>query len=296
MLLQREVEPSTGFIYENFNAGSMVNDGVEVGLNLLPVNTENFRWNAHINFWRNKSKVTSLPVAPFDVQGFSTSLGVYRIQEGQSATQIVGIDPIIVNNDNIGQFPDAAVGDTVIGNRRLGDGAPDFQISFSNEFRILKNFDLSFLLHWKKGGDVINLTELLSDLLGTSPDYDDTDLSVSPLRMATAGIEPGDNNATRRLKLVGVSTAKMVQDASYLRLREIGLYYHVPVSSMQRLFGNTISHIKIGASATNLLTFTPYKSYDPEVSNFGNQPIAQGIEVAPYPSSKQYYFHLSVDF
>jgi TonB-linked SusC/RagA family outer membrane protein len=292
MLLQRELEPSTGFSFESFNAGKMRNRGIEVSLNLLPVNRRNFNWNSNINFWKNVSKVTDLPVPAFDVGGFGTSLGVYRIEEGKSATQIVGLDPQIDDNGNLVTDNE---GNPVIISKKLGDGEPDFQVSMQNEFKIFRNVDFSFLLHWKKGGDMINLTELLFDLNGTSPDYDDTDLTFANYLNEAAEITDDTPNGIKRASLLGISTKQYVQDASYLRLREIGLYYNVPVSWLANI-SSGIRSIRLGASATNLFTVTPYRSYDPEASNFGNQPIAQGIEVAPYPSSKQYYFHFKIDF
>ncbi len=292
MLLQRELEPSTGFSFESFNAGEMRNRGVEVGLDLIPVNSANLRWASTLNFWKNVSKVTDLPVPAFDVGGFGTSLGVYRIEEGKSATQIVGLDP--QTNDD-GSLATDGAGNPIIVTKKLGDGEPDFQFSFSNQFNILKNVDFSFLLHWKKGGDTINLTELLYDLNGTTPDYDDTDLTFADYQNEAAGITDDTPNGIKRLSLLGISTDQFVQDASYLRLREIGLYYNVPVSFTSNL-SESIRGIRFGVSATNLFTISPYRSYDPEVSNFGNQPIAQNIEVAPYPSSKQYYFHFNIDF
>lgn len=291
MLLQRELEPSTGFSFESFNAGEMRNRGIEASLSLLPVNRRNLNWSANINFWKNVSKVTDLPVPAFDVGGFGTSLGVYRIEEGESATQIVGLDPQVEN----GNLVTDDNGNPVIITKKLGDGEPDFQMSMQNEFKIFRNVDFSFLLHWKQGGDMVNLTELLFDLNGTTPDYDDTDLTFKDYQNEAAGITDDTPNGVKRLNLLGISTDQFIQDASYLRLREIGLYYNVPNSLLETI-GGGLRGIRLGASATNLFTFSPYRSYDPEASNFGNQPIAQGIEVAPYPSSKQYYFHFKIDF
>ncbi len=292
MLLQRELEPSTGFSFESFNSGEMRNRGVEVSLNLLPVNTDNLSWSSNINFWKNVSEVTDLPVPAFDVGGFGTSLGVYRIEEGESATQIVGLDPQVDDSGNLVLDDE---GNPVIVTKKLGDGEPDFQMSFGNEFRIFKNVDLSFLLHWKQGGDMVNLTELLFDLNGTTPDYDDTDLTFAAYQNEAAGITDDTPNGIKRLNLLGISTDQFIQDASYLRMREIGLYYTIPLSVTSNI-SSGIRGIQFGASATNLFTLSPYRSYDPEASNFGNQPIAQGIEVAPFPSSKQFYFHFKLDF
>jgi TonB-linked SusC/RagA family outer membrane protein len=294
MLLQRELEPSTGFDFESFNAGSMWNRGIEVGLNILPVNTSRFRWNSSVNFWTNWSEVTDLPVPPFDVSGggFGTSLGQYRIEEGQSATQIVGSDPQVDENGNLVTDEN---GDPIIISKKLGDGEADFQMSFSNDIRLFRNLGLNFLLHWKQGGDNLNLTELLYDLNGTTSDYDHTDLDIADFRMQAAGLTGDETNAQKRLALLGLSADHFVQDASYLRMREIGLYYDVPLSFTSSI-SNSIRRIRLGVSATNLFTLTPYEGYDPEVSNFGNQPIGRGVDVSPYPSSKQYYLHFNIDF
>jgi len=163
---------------------------------------------------------------------------------------------------------------------QLGDTAPDFEMSFSNTVQLFQQIDLSFLAHWKKGGDNLNLTDLLYDLSRTTPDFDADDDG------------DGTPNGVERLNLLGVSARQFVQNASYFRLREIGLYYNVPRSVLEGL--GTIRSLRVGVSANNFFTITPYKSYDPEVNNFGTQPVATGVEVTPFPSSKKFMFHLSV--
>jgi hypothetical protein len=81
-----------------------------------------------------------------------------------------------------------------------------------------------------------------------------------------------------------------VQDASYLRFREIGLYY-----TFHKLPGNFIKSVRAGISFNNYITITKYKSYDPEVSNFGTG-FSTGVDVDPYPATKRADFHISVDF
>jgi len=281
LLLSRELEPSTGFSFEQFNGGGLRNRGIEASLTLNPFQGENLRWSSTFNFSKNVSEVTDLTVPAFDVGGFGTSLGVYRIEEGESATQIVGFDPA-----------EDGSGTTVT---QLGDGEPDFRLSWFNQLNVAKNIDFSFLFDWKKGGDGINLTELLSDLNGTTNDYDDTDLTFPDFVNDAAGITDDTINGVKRLSLLGVSSRQFVQNASYLRLREIGLYYNVPVSALSKI-SSGLRGIRFGVSANNVFTISPYRSYDPEVSNFGNQPISQGVEVTPYPSTKQYYFHFNIDF
>ena len=90
--------------------------------------------------------------------------------------------------------------------------------------------------------------------------------------------------------------ATYVQDASYLKLREIGFYYSIPKTITSNWFNGAINNVKLGVSGNNILVSTDYGSYDPEVSNFGSQPINSNIEVTPYPSARRLFFHLTVDF
>jgi hypothetical protein len=134
-----------------------------------------------------------------------------------------------------------------------------------------KNFDFSFLLDWKKGGDIINLTRLLSDLYGTTPDLDTPE-------------------GAARAAAFGKTTHQLVEDGSYLKLREVSIGY----TFEQNYFGEIFKKVRVGISGRNLITISPYSSYDPEVSNFGNRAIGRSIEVAPFPASRSYYFDIAL--
>jgi TonB-linked SusC/RagA family outer membrane protein len=267
LILRANIEPSSGFTSEFSNAGNLENRGIEIALNANVIENDNFNWNTNLIFFTNESEITKLEVDAFNLGGFGAGLGTFRIEEGKSATQIVGKD---------------ANGNLVV----LGDAAPDFQMTWSNNLSY-KDFTLSFLWHWKQGGDNINLTNLLSDFGGTSPDFDDIDLDPS-------GVTP---NGPFRIGAFGSGNATpFVEDASYLRLREIGLYYSLPSNILEKAFGGYVSNVKFGFSGNNIVNIFDYNSYDPEVSNFGSNGLSTGVEVTPFPSSKRYLFHLTVDF
>ncbi|WP_242202955.1 SusC/RagA family TonB-linked outer membrane protein [Aestuariivivens insulae] len=265
LILQADNEPSSGYTFRWANAGALENNGVEIGVNSRVFDTEDFTWDLDVNWFKNKSEITELNVNSFDTQGFGTGLGTFRIEEGKSATQIVGND---VN------------GNVVV----LGDAEPDFQMAFNNNFKY-KNFTLSFLWHWKKGGDNVNLSRLLSDFGGTSADYDET--NIDPAGTTS-------NGDYRIGAFLGGNAEPFVEDASYLKLRELGLYYNIPSNTLDKWFGGNITDVKLGFSGRNLINIFDYNSYDPEVSNFGPTAAGIGIEVAPFPSSKRFMFHLSV--
>ena len=247
LLYERQIPSSTGFTFQIFNDADLRNQGLEVALNARPVSNSRITWNTGANFWFNRSELTRLDgpsIAPRN-SAFGTGLGSFFLEEGEPITQLKG---------NQG-------GELVT----IGDVEPDFQFSWFNEINLFNNIDVSFLLHWKEGGDNLNLTRLLTDIGNTTP------RDIEPLR---------DPNF-------------YVEDASYLRLRELAVYYTFPKISA---FNNLVNNLKIGASARNLFTITDYSSYDPEVSTKGGQGLSTGVEVTPFPSAKQYYFHLAVEF
>jgi hypothetical protein len=100
------------------NAGNLRNRGVELGLNARPVQTRNITWNTSVNFWQNRSLVTLLTIPAVPQGSFGYVLGSFQIQQGKSATQIIGLD---------------GTG----GVSKLGDAEPTFQMSTYNEITFL---------------------------------------------------------------------------------------------------------------------------------------------------------------
>ena len=269
LILKVVTAGSAGFSNSWKNVAAIQNKGVEISLNAVPVINKEWRWNLQVNWWKNKSKVTRLDVPAFNVGAFGATLGTYRVENGKSPTQLVGIGDSAV--DKLDPVTKLAV---------FGNAEPDFNLSFTNNVT-WKNFELSVLMHWKQGGDNVNLTTLLSDIFGTSYDFDDK--SMDPKGQLT--------NGDYRLSVLGVTARPWIQDASYFRVREIGLNYTLPGAWFR-----DAAKVKIGFSGRNLINVFDYPSYDPEVSNFGINAISSNVEVTPFPSAKSYHFNVSVTF
>ena len=252
LILSRGLPASSGFTVETGNFADLRNRGVELSLTTQNVQNEAISWTSTVNWWTNRSEITRLdvPAFPQPGAGFGLSLGSFYIEEGASITQFKG---------NIDGVPTT-----------VGDAMPDFQMSLFNQMTFAKNIDFNFLLHWKQGGDILNLTKFLTDLAGTSPDLD---------------TEAGQERIAQ-----GTVATRFIEDGTYLRLREVSLYYTLPDVIAQ------VEAIKVGVSGRNLFTFTNYSGYDPEVSVNGSSTISTGLDVTPFPSSKQVYFHLNVRF
>ena len=205
LLLNVQIPSSSGFSLAWKNVATILNNGFEVGVNAVPISNKEWKWTSQINFWKNNAKVTKLDVPAFNTGAFGATLGTYRIQEGKSPTQVVGI---------------AGPGDKVDPTSGLGvfgDAEPKFQMSFGENLTY-KNWEFSVLMHWKQGGENINLSTLLSDIFGTSPDYDKKSLDPTGTM----------NNGSFRLNALGTTARPWVEDAGYFRVREIGLTYRLP--------------------------------------------------------------------
>jgi len=268
-LLLATVPASSGVSTKYLNAGDLRNQGVEIGMNAQPISAKNVKWNTTVNFWLNRSKVTTLTIPPVILGVFGTSLATFKIEEGKSATQIVGKDATPqtpVDKKDI-LYP-------------LGDQEPRFQMNSFNEVTFWNKLSLRFLVHWKYKGDNINLTNLLNDFGGTSADYD-----------ADANGNHVPDGVDRINQYVGGSSRGFVENAGYLRFREIGLYY-----TFDKIRGqNVIQGLRVGVSLNNYITFTNYSGYDPEVSNFGTG-FSTGVDVDPFPASKRAMFNVTINF
>jgi TonB-linked SusC/RagA family outer membrane protein len=268
LLLPVVVPTSSGFSTAWKNVAAIQNKGIEIGMTAIPVSNKTIKWVSQTNFWKNKAKITRLDVPAFNTGAFGATLGTYRIENGKSPTQIVGIGTA---DDKV---------DPVSGLATFGDGEPDFNISFGHTVTF-KNFEFAVLMHWKQGGDNINLSTLLSDIFGTSPDFDKKSLDPAAAK----------SNGDFRLAALGVTARPWVEDASYFRVREVGFSYNLP-----KTWFKNIASVKVGFSGRNLFNHFKYNSYDPETSNFGAGAISSNVEVTPFPSSKNFNFNVSVTF
>lgn len=264
LILTRALPSSSGFASETTNLGDLVNKGIELALRADVVENENFKWNTGLNWFRNRSEMTRLdvPAFPQPGAGFGLGLGTIFIQEGKPVNQFA------TNLD--------LDGDGVTEPTQIGVAEPDYQMGWSNNITLFKQFDISFIFQMKVGGDNLNLSKFLTDLGGVTPD-----------------LETPEGQARLAIPANG---QRFLEPAGYLRLREAAVYYRLPSDIVANVFGETVEAVKFGISGRNLFLVTDYSSYDPEVSVNGSGGLSTGIEVTPFPSSRQLYFHLNVNF
>lgn len=252
LLYSRALPSSSGFTSEIRNDLDLQNRGLELQLGLNPIRTNKINYETNLNFWFNNSEVTRLGVP----DGTDAANDIPSFAPPNTAFGL-GLGTFFVDEGS----PITALWNAVDGVPTItGDTEPDFQLGWSNNFTFNNRLDFNFLFHLKQGGEALNLTRLLTDIGGTTPREFD-------------------------------NLTSFIEDASYFRLREIGLNYRIPMSNSK-----FISGFKVGVSGRNLWTITDYSSYDPETSTKGGTGLSTNIEVTPFPSSKQVYLHLGVNF
>jgi TonB-linked SusC/RagA family outer membrane protein len=153
----------------------------------------------------------------------------------------------------------------------VGDTNPDFKMSFSNDVA-WGNWNFYTLFDWAPGADNLNLTAFLSDLGQTTTDFE-------------------ANGADR----LAATSPVYIEDAGFVKLRELRVSYEVPIDWVQTWWP-WAQRARLSFSGRDLLTFTDYSGLDPEVSNFGNQPIARNVDTSPYPPSRSYWFSVDLGF
>jgi hypothetical protein len=176
----------------------------------------------------------------------------------------------------------------------LGSFIPDFTYSL-NLSANYKNFGLTIFFQGVQGNKIYNATRTATEgmirffnagtqvLNAWTPDNTNTDVP----RAISA-----DPNQNAR------PSTRFLEDGSYLRLKNIMLSYNVPGKSLQSLTKGAVTNFSIYVSAQNILTFTKYSGYDPEVGNrtVSTTSLTNGVDYAVYPQPKGYQVGIDVNF
>lgn len=189
----------------------------------------------------------------------------------------------------------------------IGNPNPDFTFGVNNSFSFL-GFDVSVLLTGSYGNDVLNYQRRWLE----NP-RENTNLFKSALGYAQLElIDPNGPNDYRNVQIVGgdpymprigassASSAsnyrlsnRFVEDGSYVRIKNISIGYNLP-KNLYSKYG--ISNIKVYSNMQNVLTFTKYKGYDPEVGSINQNLLLSGIDNGRYPSPITTTLGLTVNF
>ncbi|MEO8909571.1 MAG: SusC/RagA family TonB-linked outer membrane protein [Gemmatimonadaceae bacterium] len=272
LLLTAALAPSTGFASQTINGGQLVTHGTELELGMTPIRTNGgFEWVSNTTYSSNKGKVTQLPVPGFiPASGsFGSRFGNAFIKQGQLITVLQAVNGCTALNAAGTACPSANRILTFVGN-----ASPDYEMGFSNDLNF-GSFHFSSLVDWRKGGLGVNLTN----------DY-----------FVGGGTLADTARARKMLSDFAKGTDVWLENSGFVKIRELTLGYDLPSSMSSMLFHGHAQNARIELSGRNLKTWTKYTGLDPEVSNFGNQPLGRFQDVTPYPPSRQWYLTVNTTF
>lgn len=285
---------STGYRTTVQNIGEIENKGFEFSVDADVVNTADVKWNVNANIAFNRNKVLKLYNGQ-DIFGTSLYTGslndyVNLLREGQPLGVFYGYVETGYTADGNLMYEDRSKDGSISAADKtyIGDPNPDF-IYGLNTTASWKGLELTVFIQGSQGNDIFNLNNAASLDLGMGLNL--------PREVYYSHWTP-DNTNTKYPKLSSTLAANMstrfVEDGSYLRFKNIQLAYNLPVKNMNMKFFRSA---QVYVSGQNLITFTKYSWYDPEINAYGGaNSINQGIDYATYPTSKSFTFGIRCGF
>ncbi|MBN1781510.1 SusC/RagA family TonB-linked outer membrane protein [bacterium] len=328
VIYQFPVAPSTGYTNMLKNGGLITNKGIEVNLNMQPINTNNVKWDVDVVWATNKNKVVRLDGAEYIfLQGFETSC---YAQEGYAMSVFRGTDFVRFGRDlvvtdaegnrvNIDDtYSGWKAGDLYIAedgfpieeseDRVIGDPNPDWTGGIRNTITLWDKLSVSALFDMKIGGDVYDGTRGALYYFGT---HEDTDIEEADLdgvvrrgkKYTFSGNGPGagtevflDQDTWYAFGIgnsFGGPDQQFVEDGSYVKLREIAVSYKIRHPKLTAYTG--LSDIDIRLSGRNLYTWTDYRGIDPE-TNISLNENWRGLDYFNHPQTRSFILTLRLNY
>ena len=273
-----------GYSNQWANVGDINAQVFEATLSTSVIKNQTINWNINLMFDRVRQKITKLVIPPYNTgprnafyfregETFATMYGYKWVKSlDEMANQLPAgktIDDYQLNSDGYviekgtegtnSEIPIAldVDNDGLADKVQIGNGNPNFNLSLSNTFDV-KGFTVYFLLAWKNGGDVYNYTR----------QYTFRDLRA--IEFDQNGKPENEKKSISYYSTFYKNTevnSYFVEDASFLKLRELSLYYTFNNDQLAWFAKDLIKSIRVGVQARNVFTITNYTGYDPEVSS-----------------------------
>ena len=272
------------------NAGTLETHVVEASLMANMVNSQVFSWDMGLHFDRVRTEISHLDVPPFLTGPYRQgNRQVFYIGQGESPGAMYGYSWVRSLRQMAQQLPDgASINDYVLNSdgfvipkgaegtineipikvkdengddlySRIGSAMPDFTMGLSS-FMNYSGIGLYMLWTWRQGGDVYNQTAQWLTRDGRHHLMDQAGKAANEKKTLYYYQSFYDNNQVNSF---------WVADASFLKLREIALYYDLPHQIISGFARGAFSGIRVGMAGRNLFTVSPYTGYDPEVMTPG---------------------------
>lgn len=295
LLLPVNVPGTSGFLTQLKNVGTLENRGIE--FLITTVNTDGvLGWTTTFNFGRNRNEITDT-----DGQIVEGSF-VSRAMEGEPigvffSREYAGVNPANgdalywINSPDGIDHSTGTTNDPNLANRVvIGDPNPDFQGGITNTFNY-KGFDLSVFFQFVYGNDIYNGGGTFQS---ANADFFDNQTQDQLDRWQN----PGDVTDVPEARLLGGNgtgeSSRYLDDGSYLRLKTLSFGYNLPIETLDRVGLRTV---RLYFTGQNLLTFTGYDGWDPEVNtDFTASNITLGTDFYAAPQARTYTVGINIGF
>lgn len=311
-ILDVPISPSSLYVKNRINAGEISNKGFEFVVSGTPVKTENFEWTSQFNFNRNRNKVESLYPG---VETFllATDRGINVVAEvGKPFGQLIGTQFAWIKDDAGNRLIDPNTGLPLRTSGRvetdLGNAQPDWIGGLSNNLRY-KGFTLHALVDIRQGGIIFSQSNREQIIYGTSKKTlegrDGTYVASGMVasqngngQWVSTGVENSKQvNAQDYWNLVAsdkevMVSEEMINDMSYIAMREISLSYNLPKSFLPH---KAVKNLKLGIYGRNLFYFQrKTDGFSPESASFNVHNSSIGIESTSLPMMRNFGINLSM--
>ncbi len=273
---------NNGFGYRWDNVGAMVNRGVELNVTGTIIAKKNFVWTANANFSYNRNKITELynGGTEFELSNTSNKLVVGHDAGEFYINRYAGVNP--ANGDALWYTKDGELinelreeDKVMIGKSQYAPWQGGFGTSLS-----FFGVSLSTQFSWVADRYMVNNDRYFNESNGRFASYNQS------RRLLNRWKNPGDITDIPRHGEYTEFDSRLLEDASFLRLKNLMLSYSLPQNLLKKT--GFISSLRIYAQAQNLLTWTGFSGLDPESTS--------NIYVAQYPMARQYTFGLDITF
>ena len=275
------------------NVGEMSNNGLEIMVNAIPVQTKDFKWETTITFSTNSNKLKSLSNDLYQTSSdyfmtgwieepIKTESHIVRI--GHKVGDIYGFKVVDVDesgkwiyldkNGNRVNYDDFT--HSFEDKQILGNGVPKWYLGFNNQFRY-KNFDLAINMRGAFGFQIMN---------GMRMFYENR--SRQDWNRLRSAYDKVFGKAVLNTLCSEEFNSYYVENGDYWKIDNITLGY-----SFSKI-NKWIKTLRLYASVNNAITITGYKGIDPEVSTSGLAPSYDNRD--SYPHTRAFTFGMNVTF
>ena len=311
LLLSTPIPTTSGFGTTVLNVGNIINTGFDFDIKTVNLRGA-FKWNSALNLSINKNEVTNLntetdilllggsllrkgePIGTFYGYIFD---GIFQ-SNAEAASSAVLLGQEVTSPDSSARaragdrkYRDINKDGKIDANDRtlLGTAQPKFTFGFSNSFSY-KSIELNVFFQGSKGNKMANFNNL--DLLSFTGQ--NNVLADAALNRWTPTNKSNEfPRASASSRDVGVFSSAIIEDASYLRLKNVTLAFRLPEKVIEKA---KIKTLRVFAAATNLWTITNYSGYDPEANTFGQSTTLIGIDAGGYPQARTFTVGVNMGF